>query len=86
MLYEATTVNSLTIATAVPGPSTWAMMIQGFCGVGFMPYRRKSSALRLSWSTSPSGYRNTAFGRSFCFLDGETPAGINPRLKIMKQA
>jgi hypothetical protein len=28
---------------AVPEPSTWAMMILGFFGVGFMAYRRKSS-------------------------------------------
>jgi hypothetical protein len=27
---------------AVPEPATWAMMILGFCGVGFMAYRRKS--------------------------------------------
>jgi PEP-CTERM motif len=27
---------------SVPEPSTWAMMILGFCGVGFMAYRRKS--------------------------------------------
>ena len=26
---------------AVPEPSTWAMMILGFIGVGFMAYRRK---------------------------------------------
>ncbi|HEV7453681.1 MAG TPA: PEPxxWA-CTERM sorting domain-containing protein [Candidatus Saccharimonadales bacterium] len=26
----------------VPEPSTWAMMILGFCGVGFMAYRRKA--------------------------------------------
>ena len=33
---------------AVPEPSTWAMMILGFAGVGFMAYRRKSQgALRL---------------------------------------
>jgi hypothetical protein len=25
---------------AVPEPSTWAMMILGFAGVGFMAYRR----------------------------------------------
>jgi hypothetical protein len=24
-----------------PEPSTWAMMILGFCGLGFMAYRRK---------------------------------------------
>jgi len=28
-------------AGAVPEPSTWAMMILGFAGVGFMVYRRK---------------------------------------------
>ena len=33
----------LTISTvaAVPEPSTWAMMVLGFAGVGFMAYRRK---------------------------------------------
>ena len=29
---------------AVPEPSTWAMMILGFCGLGFMAYRRKDKA------------------------------------------
>jgi hypothetical protein len=34
---------------AVPEPSTWAMMILGFLGVGFMAYRRKSiPAFRLA--------------------------------------
>jgi hypothetical protein len=27
--------------SGVPEPSTWAMMILGFCGLGFMAYRRK---------------------------------------------
>ncbi len=30
---------------AVPEPSTWAMMILGFAGVGFMTYRRRNKAL-----------------------------------------
>jgi hypothetical protein len=30
------------IAGGVPEPTTWAMMILGFAGVGFMTYRRKS--------------------------------------------
>jgi hypothetical protein len=30
------------IAGAVPEPSTWAMMILGFAGIGFMAYRRKA--------------------------------------------
>jgi hypothetical protein len=34
--------------SAVPEPSTWAMMILGFCGLGFMNYCRKNSALRLA--------------------------------------
>jgi hypothetical protein len=32
----------LGMADAVPEPSTWAMTILGFAGVGFMAYRRKS--------------------------------------------
>jgi hypothetical protein len=38
------------VLTAVPEPATWAMMILGFFGIGFMAYRRKSSAsgLRLA--------------------------------------
>ena len=41
--------GTLSVA-AVPEPSTWAMMILGFFGVGFMAYRRKSSgkAFRLA--------------------------------------
>jgi hypothetical protein len=29
---------------AVPEPSTWAMMLMGFAGLGFMAYRRKQNA------------------------------------------
>lgn len=38
---NVTTVTQL--AGGVPEPSTWAMMILGFAGVGFMAYRRKNS-------------------------------------------
>jgi hypothetical protein len=31
--------------SSVPEPSTWAMMILGFLGLGWMAYRRKSTAL-----------------------------------------
>jgi hypothetical protein len=34
--------GQFTLTAAVPEPSTWAMMILGFAGVGFMAYRRKS--------------------------------------------
>ena len=38
----------ITQVAAVPEPATWAMMLLGFCSVGFMAYRRKSKpALRL---------------------------------------
>ena len=30
------------VTAGVPEPSTWAMMVLGFAGVGFMAYRRKS--------------------------------------------
>jgi PEP-CTERM motif len=32
-----------TITTPVPEPSTWAMMILGFCGIGTMAYRRRNA-------------------------------------------
>lgn len=35
--------ESTAVTSAVPEPSTWAMMILGFCGVGFMAYRKKSA-------------------------------------------
>jgi hypothetical protein len=35
-------INEVEIAAPVPELSTWAMMILGFAGVGFMAYRRKS--------------------------------------------
>jgi hypothetical protein len=34
--------SSITVSSPVPEPSTWAMMILGFFGVGFMAHRRKS--------------------------------------------
>ena len=34
-------IDDLRLSSAVPEPSTWAMMILGFCGLGFMAYRRK---------------------------------------------
>jgi PEP-CTERM motif len=34
--------NAVPVTPGVPEPSTWAMMILGFAGVGFMAYRRKS--------------------------------------------
>jgi hypothetical protein len=34
-------VASFTLTAAVPEPSTWAMMILGFAGIGAMTYRRR---------------------------------------------
>jgi hypothetical protein len=36
------------VTSAVPEPSTWAMMILGFCGLGFMAHRRKQNEPALS--------------------------------------
>jgi hypothetical protein len=33
---------TLQVGSAVPEPSTWAMMLLGFAGIGFMAYRRKN--------------------------------------------
>lgn len=58
------------LAAAVPEPSTWAMKILGFAGVGFMAYRRRNRQCGASRGLILSPYqicRQTAFGRSFCF-------------------
>jgi hypothetical protein len=34
-------VSSLTVASAVPEPSTWAMLLIGFAGIGFAAYQRQ---------------------------------------------
>lgn len=41
--------GTLAAVTTVPEPSTWAMMILGFAGVGFLAYRRKP--MRTLWAT-----------------------------------
>jgi hypothetical protein len=33
---------------AVPEPSTWAMVILGFCGLGWLAYRRNGSTQRFA--------------------------------------
>jgi hypothetical protein len=40
--YTFRTYSESTFTAAVPEPSTWAMMILGFAGIGFMACRRKS--------------------------------------------
>jgi hypothetical protein len=41
-------VKQIVFSSAVPEPSTWAMMVLGFLGVGFMAYRRRGhSSFRL---------------------------------------
>jgi hypothetical protein len=42
-------------------------MLLGFCGLGWMAYRRKNGAVRFALIEVASIYRKTAFGRSFCF-------------------
>ncbi len=36
--------GTLSLTAAVPEPSTWAMMILGFCGLGIMARRRRAGA------------------------------------------
>jgi hypothetical protein len=40
--------DDFAISAAVPEPSTWAMMILGFAGVGFMAYRRRNQGAALN--------------------------------------
>ena len=45
---DAALASTPAIAAALPEASSWAMMILGFCGVGFMTYRRKQNGAVLS--------------------------------------
>ena len=40
------TASNFSMTDPVPEPSTWAMMILGFFGVGFMAYRRREPPIR----------------------------------------
>jgi hypothetical protein len=44
------TVNGITIAQAVPEPSTWAMIILGFAGLGFMASRKRNGRGSFRWA------------------------------------
>ena len=49
MIHTNLTGGTLTITVdAVPDLSTWAMMILGFLGLGWLAYRRKNSTLRFA--------------------------------------
>jgi hypothetical protein len=39
---------AVTVTSAVPEPSTWAMIILGFAGVGYMAYRRRNGAPQIA--------------------------------------
>lgn len=41
-------VESVTVSSSVPEPSTWAMMVLGFAGVGFVVYRRRNQSAALA--------------------------------------
>jgi hypothetical protein len=41
-LGDPTLKGAIALTAAVPEPSTWAMMILGFAGVGFLGYRRRN--------------------------------------------
>lgn len=41
-------IDTLVLTTAVPEPATWAMLLLGFAGIGFMVYRRKSTPILIA--------------------------------------
>jgi len=47
-LAGSTSLSEFTVTEAVPEPSTWAMMILGFAGIGYMTYRRRKQSTALS--------------------------------------
>lgn len=49
--------NSCPVTSAVPEPSTWAMMILGFCSLGFLAYRRRDYPPPLATSSKQHARR-----------------------------
>ena len=45
---EQVRLGTIASISAVPEPTTWAMMLIGFCGLGFMVYRKKKQTLTLA--------------------------------------
>jgi hypothetical protein len=53
---------------AVPEPSTWAMMLLGFAGVGFAAYRKRKNgtfSMAAAWSTTNVWYSRPLTGGGF---------------------
>ena len=48
MSFSNFTVSGSLVSGAVPEPSTWAMMLLGFAGLGFMAYRRTKKGAAVS--------------------------------------
>ena len=42
-------ITNFAVAAAAPEPSTWAMMVLGFLGLGFLGYRRKDRSGRMAF-------------------------------------
>jgi PEP-CTERM motif len=51
---DLVTSTPFTIALAVPEPSTWAMLILGFAGIGFMAYASLVTSDRAGRAQAPS--------------------------------
>jgi hypothetical protein len=47
---ESLELNGGSIASAIPEPSTWAMVLVGFAGIGFITYRRSRTIQPLLFS------------------------------------
>ncbi len=64
--------DAFVAVATVPEPSTWAMMIVGFAGIGFMGYRRsRKSTMALTADQNPdSEYRDRLRAVFFAWLFG----------------
>jgi hypothetical protein len=72
---------------SLPEPSTWAMKILGFGGLGFMAYRRRQSgaALRVAPEHRPIGTSETALGGpSVSELTRRADIKLNARVSLRR--
>lgn len=64
--YAYLATGNVAVEAGVPEPSTWAMMLLGFAGVGFMAYRRKAKLALSEHDVKSKQLRRSRCGNHNC--------------------
>lgn len=64
--------------SSVPEPSTWAMMLIGFAGVGFLAYRRRNQTRLITGDDYAAAAGSTSSRRKFIPIRSTEPDTVTP--------